>query len=84
MGLGKTLQLITLLHTLIMHPQLKTKRVLVVCPKSTIMNWNEEFQKWLKGIPCNNLKITYLDEQKFPERVKVNFTGNCAPTLIKL
>lgn len=72
MGLGKTLQLITLLHTLIMHPeQLKTKRVLVICPKSTIMNWNEEFQHWLKDIACNNLKIYYLDNQQFSDRVKV-------------
>lgn len=74
MGLGKTLQLITLLHTLIMYPkQLKTNRVLVICPKSTIMNWNEEFKKWLKDIHCNNLKIFYLEDQKFADRVKVNF-----------
>lgn len=33
MGLGKTLQLITLLHTLIRFPQLKTHKVLVICPK---------------------------------------------------
>lgn len=74
MGLGKTLQLITLLHTLIMHPkQLKTKKVLVVCPKSTIMNWNEEFRKWLDGIDTNSLKVYYLDDQKLPERVRVSF-----------
>lgn len=72
MGLGKTLQLITLLHTLIMYPkQLKTNRVLVICPKSTIMNWNEEFKSWLKDIHCNYLKIFYLDDQKFADRVKV-------------
>lgn len=72
MGLGKTLQLITLLHTLIMHPkQLKTKKVLVVCPKSTIMNWNEEFRKWLDGIDTNSLKVYYLDDQKLPERVRI-------------
>lgn len=72
MGLGKTLQLITLLHTLIMHPELKTKKVLVICPKSTIMNWFEEFTHWLKGIDSKGLKVFYLEEpRKFHERVKV-------------
>lgn len=50
MGLGKTLQLIALLHTLIRYPKLKTNRVLVLCPKSTVLNWFEEFSRWLKGI----------------------------------
>lgn len=72
MGLGKTLQLITLLHTLIMHPELKTKKVLVICPKSTIMNWSEEFKNWLKGIDSKGLKVFYLEEpRKFSDRVKV-------------
>lgn len=39
MGLGKTLQLIALLHTIIRYPRLKTNKILVLCPKSTIMNW---------------------------------------------
>lgn len=73
MGLGKTLQLITLLHTLITNPQtLKTSRVLIICPKSTIMNWYEEFKHWLKDIDARGLKISYLDDQKFPDRVQVS------------
>lgn len=47
MGLGKTLQLIALLHTLIRHTQLKTNKILVICPKSTVMNWAEEIERWL-------------------------------------
>lgn len=47
MGLGKTLQLIALLHTLIRHVQLKTNKILVICPKSTVMNWAEEIERWL-------------------------------------
>lgn len=50
MGLGKTLQLIALLHTVINYPQLKTSKVLVICPKSTVMNWKEEIEKWLSPI----------------------------------
>lgn len=50
MGLGKTLQLISLLHTVIQYPELKTNRILVLCPKSTVMNWVEEIERWLGGI----------------------------------
>lgn len=47
MGLGKTLQLIALLHTIIRYAQLKTNKILVICPKSTVMNWADEIQRWL-------------------------------------
>lgn len=50
MGLGKTLQLISLLHTVISYPQLKTTKVLVICPKSTVLNWKEEIERWLSPI----------------------------------
>lgn len=75
MGLGKTLQLITLLHTLISYPdKLKTKKVIVICPKSTIMNWFEEFKKWLEGIDAKGLKVWYLEDQKFSERIEVSYS----------
>uniref|UniRef100_A0A6P4E6U6 Transcriptional regulator ATRX homolog n=1 Tax=Drosophila rhopaloa TaxID=1041015 RepID=A0A6P4E6U6_DRORH len=54
MGLGKTLQLIALLHTVISYKELNTSKILVLCPKSTVMNWADEFQQWLSGIRNNN------------------------------
>lgn len=36
MGLGKTLQLITLIHTVTRYPELNTNRILVICPKTTV------------------------------------------------
>lgn len=64
MGLGKTLQLITLLHTVICYPQLKTDKVLVICPKSTVMNWKEEIERWLGGIKnTRKLKLFHFPEQ---------------------
>lgn len=73
MGLGKTLQLITLLHTLISYPELlETRKVIVICPKSTIMNWFEEFKKWLMGIDAKGLKVWYLEDQKFADRIEVS------------
>ncbi|XP_065088172.1 transcriptional regulator ATRX-like [Ochlerotatus camptorhynchus] len=68
MGLGKTLQLITLLHTVMRYPQLRTKRVLVICPKSTVMNWSDEIQQWLGSLKSGpRLKVFY-----FPDNSDVN------------
>lgn len=64
MGLGKTLQLITLLHTVICYPQLKTDRILVICPKSTVMNWKEEIERWIGRIKGQRrLKLFHFPEQ---------------------
>lgn len=43
-------QLIGLLHTVIHYPQLKTNKVLVICPKSTVMNWSDEIERWLEPV----------------------------------
>ncbi|XP_045488405.1 transcriptional regulator ATRX homolog isoform X2 [Pieris rapae] len=49
MGLGKTLQVVSLTHTLLTHSDLtNVNRVLVVCPLSTVLNWVNEFKMWLK------------------------------------
>ena len=49
MGLGKTLQVIAFVHTLLVHETISDTigRVLVVCPKNTCRNWASEFQMWL-------------------------------------
>uniref|UniRef100_A0A336K786 CSON004121 protein n=1 Tax=Culicoides sonorensis TaxID=179676 RepID=A0A336K786_CULSO len=47
MGLGKTLQVVSLVHTLLTNSdKTKVKRVLVVCPLSTVLNWVNEFEIW--------------------------------------
>ena len=60
MGLGKTLQVITLVHTLLMNSK-KTKvfRVLVVCPLSTVLNWVNEFDIWLRDIDSSDEIYVY-------------------------
>lgn len=50
MGLGKTLQCITLLWTLLRQsPECKPTiiKAIIVCPSSLVKNWYNEFGKWL-------------------------------------
>lgn len=48
MGLGKTFQVVSLVHTLLSHEETKVETVMVVCPLSTVLNWVNEFKIWLK------------------------------------
>lgn len=49
MGLGKTMQSITALRLLLRSNQVR--RVLLVCPKPLIPNWQREFKMWAEEIP---------------------------------
>ncbi|XP_076811067.1 uncharacterized protein LOC143453580 isoform X2 [Clavelina lepadiformis] len=47
MGLGKTLQVVTFLHTILNCDHLPTLRTaLVICPLGTVSNWSHEFKHW--------------------------------------
>lgn len=75
MGLGKTFQVISFLHTVMTHkvsgPLLRT--ALVVCPYNTVLNWANEFELWLDGndldmkiyetssIRVNSVRLEVLD-----------------------
>lgn len=50
MGLGKTFQVVTLIHTLLTHEETGVSTVMVVCPLSTVLNWVQEFKMWLKHV----------------------------------
>jgi len=60
MGLGKSLQAVCLLHTLLTHPLLSSSpgfgggaggrviyRAMLIAPVNTLANWETEFQKWV-------------------------------------
>jgi SNF2 family DNA or RNA helicase len=49
MGLGKTMQAITAVR-LLLHTG-EVRRVLLVCPKPLVSNWQREFQVWAPEVP---------------------------------
>ena len=54
MGLGKTMQTITALRLLLRAGQVR--RVLLVCPKPLIPNWQREFKLWAEEIPITTVE----------------------------
>ncbi|CAB0013474.1 unnamed protein product [Nesidiocoris tenuis] len=43
-------QVVTLVHTVLTNPEIGVRTVLVVAPLSTVLNWVNEFDKWLKDV----------------------------------
>uniref|UniRef100_A0A1B6I3A5 Transcriptional regulator ATRX n=1 Tax=Homalodisca liturata TaxID=320908 RepID=A0A1B6I3A5_9HEMI len=65
MGLGKTFQVISLVHTILKHKDTNVKTVLVVCPLSTVLNWYSEFDKWLDDVAGGrDIKVFHLTKHK--------------------
>jgi len=62
MGLGKTVQTISLLGYL-KHFQNKPKYHIVICPKSTLSNWVNEFKRWCPSFHTESLQGS-ADERK--------------------
>ena len=70
MGLGKTMQAVTTVR-LLLHAN-EARRILLVCPKPLVSNWQREFQLWAPEIPLtvvagNQQRRTFLWQQ--PEAV---------------
>mmetsp|Transcript_1200 Transcript_1200/g.1827 ORF Transcript_1200/g.1827 Transcript_1200/m.1827 type:complete len:856 (+) Transcript_1200:75-2642(+) len=65
MGLGKTLQAITLTYLFLKRAN-RGKTTLIVCPSTVVLNWVAEFEKWTKKkcklVPA--LFVYTLEDQK--------------------
>lgn len=54
MGLGKTMQTITAIRLLLRAGHVR--RVLMICPKPLIPNWQREFKAWAEELPVTTLE----------------------------
>ncbi len=73
MGLGKTMQTITALRLLIRSGQVR--KVLLVCPKPLLPNWQREFKNWAEELP-------FVVIEGDTERRKLTWTMPGVPILI--
>jgi SNF2 family DNA or RNA helicase len=56
MGLGKTMQAVTAIRLLVHH--IGMRRILLVCPKPLVTNWQREFAQWAPEIPITVIEGT--------------------------
>lgn len=54
MGLGKTMQAITAVRLLVHQHQ--ARRVLLICPKPLVTNWQREFATWAPELPVSTVE----------------------------
>jgi DNA repair and recombination RAD54-like protein len=76
MGLGKTLQSVTLIYTLLKtgitaNGAPTAKRVIVVCPCSLVKNWENEFIKWLGPSGIKVLALAEADRKTVEKNIDV-------------
>ncbi|ALC47120.1 XNP [Drosophila busckii] len=65
MGLGKTLQVVTLSHTLLTNSRRTgVERVLVISPLSTVNNWAREFVHWMGFAHRKDIEIYDISRYK--------------------
>ncbi|CAF1332409.1 unnamed protein product, partial [Rotaria sordida] len=63
MGLGKTLQVISFIHTIFNYDKITNVRTcLVLCPINAALNWSNEFEYWLNDVepPVDNYQLTTI------------------------
>ena len=56
-------QVVALVHTLLNHKETNVHTILIVCPLSTVLNWVNEFNIWLKDI-ANGEEVNVFELSK--------------------
>ena len=64
MGLGKTLQTIGLIHSVMTTFPAQMRCVLVLAPVNTLKNWVDEFHKWLRGPLMDDVEVYEISGEK--------------------
>lgn len=77
---GKSLQVVTLVHTLFNHPNLRPQEdeearqfihtVLLVVPVNTIANWKNEFERWTDKLE-HTVRVFDVSEVKKEARLRM-------------
>jgi len=80
MGLGKTLQVVSFVHTLTTHPAVRAhfRKVIILAPKNVVVNWIEEFWKWLRecvALPWHLLDASVTKEERLSLLEKIEDEG---------
>ncbi len=73
MGLGKTMQTITAIRLLVRSGQVR--RVVLVCPKPLLPNWQREFRTWAEELP-------FVVVEGDTDRRRITWTMPGVPVLI--
>ena len=72
MGLGKTLQVITLVHTLLVHRKLTlVDRVLIIVPVNVLNNWKAEFAQWTEDC-AQKVKVFTIATERSDNKQRVS------------
>ncbi|GAB6019496.1 hypothetical protein CHUAL_001073 [Chamberlinius hualienensis] len=71
MGLGKTLQVITFLHTILTRKKEFPNTALVVSPLNTVLNWYRECEMWLEDILPSILVMEMSSVRQNRDRLQV-------------
>ena len=64
MGLGKTLQSVSLVHTVYVNFPEQMHKILVLAPVNTLKNWEDEFYKWLVDDLEDDLEVYEISGEK--------------------
>ncbi|EED89286.1 hypothetical protein THAPSDRAFT_263996, partial [Thalassiosira pseudonana CCMP1335] len=83
MGVGKSIQTVCLLHTLLTHPALSSnhivQRALLVAPVNTLANWVAEWNKWIgvaSGRNCPYIRFYLWDGKSKKEKIILDWYEN--------
>lgn len=67
MGLGKTLQVVALTHTLLVNSEkTNVERVLIITPLSTVTNWAREYHHWMRF--CKKKDVEIYDMSRWRDK----------------
>lgn len=58
MGLGKSFQIVTFIYML--HLVKRFKNFLIVCPKTVLLNWSQEIEKWIPRQKLVEVNMTHF------------------------